>query len=258
MTNLADRVLFSSLIQKQLSYRILFPDDYAVTETRYPVLYLLHGLLGNHKNWTELTSLAKYAGEYKIIIVMPEGGDGWYTDSVEKNESFLIKDLLPEIESNFRTKQEKDCRAIAGNSMGGYGAFKFALKYPEIFGFAISFSGAFNATELCKESRDGNWAEFGSSITRVFGENGSRIRRENSLEDLSARTGKNPPCFYFDCGTNDDFLTANLDLARRFINLGIKFDFQEIEGGHDWTYWDSRIRNLLPVLNEKFELSRMG
>ena len=255
MSNGIDRVLRSSLIKKKVPYRVVLPGDYADTMVSYPVLYLLHGLFGSYENWTEFTDIETYAGERRLIIVMPDGGDGWYTDSVDKNERYLIDELLPEIERNFRTIPEKGYRAIAGNSMGGYGAFKFALKNPATFSFAASFSGAFNVTDLCKESPGRDWKELGPSITHVFGEKGSNVRRENSLEDLAAQSSDRLPYFYFDCGSDDIFVHANRDLARIFAKLGIDFEFYEFEGGHDWTYWDGRIRHILRLASEKFESS---
>src|SRR5260221_6906184 len=143
MSSDIDGVLKSSLTRKNVLYRVLLPAGYEKGEANYPVLFLLHGLFGSFENWTELTSLGRYIQNLPLIVVMPDGGDGWYTDSadVDANESYLIDELIPTVDRAFRTIPNRSSRAIAGNSMGGYGAFKFALKYPGLFCLAGSFSG---------------------------------------------------------------------------------------------------------------------
>lgn len=251
MSNPVDSVLTSSLIQKEMPFRLILPKDYAASEKRYPVLYLLHGLSGSFDNWTDLTGIVTYAVDLDIIIVMPEGGDGWYADSVEKYESYLIAELLPEIDGRFRTIADRRHRAIAGNSMGGYGAFKFALKFPELFAFAASFSGAFHAPTLCGQSPGGNWNDLGPSITSVFGDRENPVRMDNNLAILVARKNDRLPYFYFDCGSDDGFISANREMDKTLLDLGVPHEFHELEGGHDWKYWDWRVRHLLEFVSEK-------
>src|SRR6476620_10279660 len=129
--------LNSHLLARKVSYRVLLPNEYSDPKNRnrrYPVIYLLHGLSGHFDNWTDKTKLTAYAADYDFIIVMPEGDDGWYTDSVtvpnDKYETYIIKELIPEIDKKFRTLADREHRIIAGLSMGGYGSIKFGLKYP--------------------------------------------------------------------------------------------------------------------------------
>jgi S-formylglutathione hydrolase FrmB len=87
--------LASKLMQREMPYRVVVPQNYASEgKKRFPVLYLLHGLGGNYKNWTDQTKLSEYSKLYEIILVTPEGENGWYTDSAtnEKNkyESYII------------------------------------------------------------------------------------------------------------------------------------------------------------------------
>jgi S-formylglutathione hydrolase FrmB len=126
----------------------MLPSDYATnTQRRYPVLYLLHGLTGDENDWWTRTRLAEYAARYHLIIVTPGVGDSWYANSASdpraRYEDVIIKDLIPFIDAHYRTVPTRDGRAIAGLSMGGLGAVKFALRYPQMFAFAGSFSGAF-------------------------------------------------------------------------------------------------------------------
>ncbi len=249
MSDLIDGVFYSSLIQRNVRYRVLVPDAVSQGNEPVPVLYLLHGLFGSCENWTDLTGLRRYVDGSDLLIVMPDGGDNWYTDSGEAHESYLIQDLMPEMESRFRASSERGKRAIAGNSMGGYGAIKLALKYPEKFAFAASFSGAFHVTRLVADS-----GELAPSIRRVFGDEGSRIRRENDIFEIAARShgiAGTLPRFYLDCGTEDEFVAANREFASTLTAAGIEHEFLEVTGGHDWPYWDERIGYLIPLLKAK-------
>ncbi|MGB7207744.1 MAG: alpha/beta hydrolase-fold protein [Pyrinomonadaceae bacterium] len=125
--------LASKLMAREMPYRVVLPEGYSKNSTdRFPVVFLLHGLTGHYNNWTDRTKLTSYAQKHRFIIVTPEGNDGWYTDSVstpnDKYESYIIQELIPEIDKSYRTLADRKNRAIAGLSMGGYGGLKFGLK----------------------------------------------------------------------------------------------------------------------------------
>lgn len=260
MSDLIDGVLISSLIHQEVRYRIIIPEKYDEKNGRYPVLYLLHGLFGSFENWSELTRLREYASGYRLIIVMPEGGDDWYTDrgSGEDHESYLIRELIPAVEGGFRTIETRGGRAIGGNSMGGYGAFKIGLKYPEMFTFAASLSGAFDAPTLSEASMESVWSELGPSLTKVFGGDRSLRRTENDLIYLASKASRPLPRFYFDCGLEDEFIMTNRGLSQAFTELGVEHEYHEFAGGHDWSYWDFRIENLLRLASELLDQPIFG
>ena len=113
----------SPLMGREMPYRLILPPDYkAKPEQRYATVYLLHGLGGNYQNWNALTRLAEYALKHSFIIVIAEGGNGWYTDSLtvpnDKYESYIVKDLIPEIDKTYRTIPDRNNRIIAGLSHG--------------------------------------------------------------------------------------------------------------------------------------------
>lgn len=119
--------LQSKLVNATLPYNVILPVDYdSAVSTRYPVLYLLHGLTGHYSDWVSRTNVADYASEYRLIIVMPEGNDGWYTDSAtvttDKYESYILQELLPDVQQRYRTIEARYGRAIAGLSMGAVSA----------------------------------------------------------------------------------------------------------------------------------------
>ena len=92
--------LASKLMGRELPYRIILPARYSTENSseRFPVIYLLHGLSGHFDNWTDKTRIASLAESANFIIVTPEGEDGWYTDSATKYDSYIIKELVPEID----------------------------------------------------------------------------------------------------------------------------------------------------------------
>lgn len=248
----------SGLMRRRVPYCALLPTNYESSRESYPVLYLLHGLFGRHDDWVERTDLVREAAGLKLIVVMPEGGDGWYTDSAtvpnDRYESHLVRELLPEIDNRYRTIRERRGRAIAGLSMGGYGAFKAALKHPGLFALAASFSGAFDPAGRCDQEPGFDWESLRPSILRAFGKMGSRARVENDLyrivDEIAVEQIPGLPQLYFNCGTEDGFLHANFGLRAALSARGIAHRFELIAGGHDWDYWGKRVRPLLSLVRE--------
>jgi putative tributyrin esterase len=249
----------SILLRRTTPFHILVPARYEFSQLRYPVLYLLHGLFGQCDNWLELTNIRALSTQLDLIIVMPDGADSWYSDSAtiaaDIYESFFLDEFIPEIELRYRTIGDRHARAIAGLSMGGYGAFKFAAKRPELFEFAASFSGAFDAVQMSDELPGFEWESLRPSVLKAFGEGKSSRRNENDLYQIFARMPaeriRKLPFLYFDCGLNDGFLEANVRLEHVLRSRGITHHFSGIEGGHDWEYWGSRLPTLFKLVTEK-------
>src|SRR5258708_1177026 len=196
-----DAVFHSPSLQRNMRYRVLLPRAYE-NDRRFPVLYLLQGLYGDYLNWDTRTNLENYARDLHLLIVMPDADDSWYTDSAtvpqDKFEDYIVKDLISEIDDKYRTIHERPGRAIAGLSMGGYGALKLGIKYPELFAFAGSLSGALNAPQNLDTLRP----EFRVKLLEVFGNGGSRQRAENDIFLVLNVPSHIPrPNFYLACGT---------------------------------------------------------
>jgi S-formylglutathione hydrolase FrmB len=245
----------SELIGKVLPYDILLPRDYFKSNKRYPVLYLLHGLFGHHDDWITRTNLADYAGMYDLIIVTPEGNDSWYIDSAtvasDKYESYILRELIPDVDARYRTIKDRRARGVAGLSMGGYGALKYGLKHPDYFAFAGSLSGALDPANRNEEHPGFAWDILRPSITAAFGPPNSPARQANDLHqiarNLTAANIASLPYLYFDCGLEDGFLPTNRELAEILIAKKIPHQYRQLPGGHNWGYWDRQVREVLRV-----------
>lgn len=252
-----DLKLNSKLMAREMPYRLILPPNYKTEkEKKYTVIYLLHGLTGHFDNWADKTKLTEYAAQYKYIIVMPEGNDGWYSDSVsiakDKYESYIIQELITEVDKKFRTLADKNHRVIAGLSMGGYGAIKFGLKYSEMFSLVGSFSGALPATGWTDKN---SAAWLSKSIMSVFGDAANETRLTNDIykivREMTDAKKKTLPFIYLDCGTEDFLIQSNRDFETLLLEKKIPHEFRQLPGKHDWNFWNAQVQEFLE-LSEKF------
>ncbi len=235
---------------KQTSFSVILPEK---GDGPFPVLYLLHGLSGDHTVWLRRTSLERYVQDLPLIVVMPDTGRGWYTDSLSchtaAHETAIVRDLIGYVDRIFHTRAERAGRAVAGLSMGGYGALKLAFKHPDLFCAAGCHSGALILDEL--RAIGPEWAsEFGL----IFGP-----RAEGGPEDVLALAARLPrekaPAVWMDVGLEDGFLEMNRRVHARFEEMGLPHVYHEWPGGHAWDYWDRSIQKLLPWLCEALGIS---
>ncbi|HVF88323.1 MAG TPA: alpha/beta hydrolase family protein, partial [Pyrinomonadaceae bacterium] len=242
-------------------YSVVLPPEYNSTEARaksFPVLYLLHGLTGHYTDWLSKSKLAEHAARHRVIIVTPEGNNGWYTDSnvapTDKYETYLVKELIPDVEKRFRAIKERQGRAVAGLSMGGYGALKFGLKYPDMFAFAASLSGALEATSIDPENPQvGAWVK--PSIERAYGKIDNPVRAANDVfkivRELPAERVASLPYLYIDCGTEDFLIEPNMRMAALLVERKIPHEYRQLPGKHDWPYWDGQVQEVLRIMEQR-------
>ena len=240
----------SNAMNGDVAATVLLPGDYGTTNRRYPVLYILHGSSGSERDWIAKSGVAAYVQDLPLIVVMPDGGDSWYVDSPGqgKYESFFVDELIPAIDRQFRTVAGKEARAIAGNSMGGYGAWRLALDHPELFATAASLSGAMDMGVV--DPHDGEPNEW---ITTLYGSTDPGALRSYHRDSLYPRLDRlNPhgswrgPWLYFDAGGDDYLLSGDQHMEQFLLSRGIPYEYAEFTGGaHDWNYWDEHIRDAL-------------
>ncbi len=215
----------------------------------YPALYLLHGLSDDHSIWCRRTSIERYAAAHDLVIIMPEVHRSWYTDMAAGGRYWTyVSEELPSLcEHFFPISPCRENRFAAGLSMGGYGAFKLALRRPDKFCAAASLSGALDMARRCTDYvRDGS-----TEVIRVFGPAESIAGSDNDLFALAhkIKEGNLPkPKLFQWCGT-EDFLYPDNCTFRDFIQpLGFDYQYHEGPGAHDWSCWDREIQQVLQWL----------
>ena len=223
---------------------ILLPVDYDKSTRRYPALYLLHGLGDDHTAWSFMTNLSGYAAKHQMIVVMPDVGRSWYINSAidprAKFEDFVVKDLPALVDSSYRTIPLPRARAVAGLSMGGYGAALIGVKHYKRYAAFASFSGAVGLARSMGVPTDARRAE----MDKLFGPQGSPERAANDpfalLEKMPAAE---QPLIYLACGGQDFLIAQNRDFVKLLAEKKIAYEYREISPrGHTWDLWDDHIR----------------
>jgi S-formylglutathione hydrolase len=195
---------------------VYLPPGYdAAATARYPVLYLLHGIGGGFTDWTEHWDLRGAmdgiirAGAQPFIVVMPNGrnrlGGGFYADSPVSGgwETYLIRELVPLIDRDFRTSAAPASRGVAGHSMGGFGAIRLAMRHPDVFGSAYAMSPC--CLDIADDVGHGNQVAWRKALGFKSAEDLGRSLAENdfypvAIYALASALSPNPdkPPFYVD------------------------------------------------------------
>lgn len=235
------------------------PPSYATSDTRYPVVYFLHGLFNDHTSWTidrhgdipKLLDERMASGQLaEMVLVFPDGGRSFYTNYHDGSMNFeaLIVDELPTyIESNYRVKSGRSSRALAGTSMGGYGALKIAMRFPERYqAVAVHSPIVFpiaNPLDVPPEARSGRLYQYLSGIfLTVYGDPFDQAYYDENNPLVLAKTASLDGLgIYFDYGTADRYNTSvGLGQGLRMLDQaltsrGIGHTFAEHEGEpHGW------------------------
>ena len=228
----------SLLPDKKMNVNITVPGDYAEgNEARYPVIYLLNGHGGNNTSWGSVANLDSLASAHEVIFVCPDGMNSWYFDAPErpdmKMESFIIDELLPWVDANYRTIPRRESRAITGLSMGGHGAMWLAMRHKDKFANAGSTSGGVDFTPF-----PGSW-----NISKALGERDSFPERWRNSTVISQVPGlkSGELNLIVDCGTEDFFYTVNCQLDSALNANHLPHIYRTSPGAHTGQYWAKSI-----------------
>lgn len=249
----------SDVLDKHTEAQVLLP---RVGKPPFPVLYLLHGIGSDSTIWLRHSRIEWYVRDLPLMVVMPDGYRGFYTNN-EQGPAYakhLGSELVRFIDRNFQTRAERAGRAIGGLSIGGYGALRLGLGFPDRFCAVNSHSGSLarsnadfsHEAEEAGQHRD-KPKEFLVELRRVFG-----ARPQGTDHDIlrlaqRAQAEGNLPHLLLDCGTEDFLIEDNRAFHAQLEAAGIPHAYHEHKGGHDWDYWDRHVQDAL-----KFHCAHLG
>jgi putative tributyrin esterase len=209
-----------------------------------PVLYLLHGLTDDDTAWTRFTSIERYAAAKGLAVVMPQVHRSFYTDEAYgmKFWTFLSEELPAVVQSFFRVSDRRADTFVAGLSMGGYGAMKWALREPGRFAKAATLSGALDLAGRVQRDDLPHMRELGR---RVFAGRPVGGTDDDLLHLVATADPALLPALMLRCGTDDHLLDHSERFVAACAERGIAIDAGFGPGDHEWGYWDQEIRTVL-------------
>ncbi|MFD1172365.1 alpha/beta hydrolase [Oceanobacillus picturae] len=245
----------SEVLSRSVSMNVILPQpsfkDEDTTDKKYPTLFLLHGFSDNHTAYLRTTSIERYAADKGLAIVMPGLDNSYYTDMAHggKYWTFLTEELPAAARSFFPLSEKREDNFVAGHSMGGFGALKWALNFPDRFAAVASMSGVtdmvYHLANVRKEPGDKK-----RSLELVFGE-ADVSKTENDLiyklERLNESSSEKP-MLYQSCGTEDFLYEHNLRFHRICKETDLDYTYDFGPGDHTWEYWDDKIQDILKWL----------
>jgi putative tributyrin esterase len=243
-----DVTFHSASLNRAMPYRVVMPAN-TPTRMKFPVVYLLHGGSGNFRDWTNYSDVARFA-ERGLILVMPDGDESYYTNSnahpEQRYEDYIVKDLIVDVETRFPVASDRAHRAIAGTSMGGFGAIKLSLHYPELFSFAAGLSSALDVpSRPFSIHRWGQWKHHRS----IFGPWGGTTQLANDpFELIKSADPAKTPYFYLTCGDAEGLILPNRKFARLLDERHFAHEFHIVPGGHNWNQWNARLEDCFGCL----------
>lgn len=231
--------VYSSSMKKDIKAAIVTPDNYSVID-KLPVVYLLHGYNGDYSSWVKGSPEVQVLADlYNVMVVCPDGNiSSSYLDSPVdpefKYETFVSKELVVWVDSNYKTIQSREGRAITGLSMGGHGGLYLGFRHQDVFGACGSMSGGVDIRPFSN-----NWhiiLRLGKQSEHP--ENWESNTVMNQLHLLSPDATK----IIFDCGTEDFFYKVNVKLHEELLYRNIQHEFVSRPGGHNWDYWRNAVK----------------
>lgn len=278
---------YSPAVDRTMKYDIVLPPGYGDSEERYPVLYLLHGYMQNYTVWGRNLGAAFYARNLgDLILVMPDAGNSWYINFAQSPEGHkdnwedhIIEDVIGHVDANYRTLAQREGRAIAGLSMGGFGAFALALRHHQMF---ISMGSTSGALAWARDRADmisrgvpaqerqrtpeqqaelARADEFIAGIIDIpgFSRQEERTPTGTDFETPEQALAYDPfevlytvpkneiPHIYIDAGTEDSLVTSAREYMGVLLMNDVPFDFMQSHGGHNSEYWRRSIGHMMTV-----------
>ncbi len=230
----------SEAMGRQVSYNVILPEE---TEGPYPVLVQLHGLGDDHQSWIHRSNLARYVADLGLAVVLPDGASSGYLNWKaagrlyrQRYEGLIMTDITAHVKRHFNVADGR--WAIGGLSMGGYGAVRLGLKYPDRFASIWAHSAAFHINDVVPLD--------------LLDEGGLQDANISVHADRLKASGATPPVISFDCGVDDELIQHNRDLDHYLTRIDLDHHYAEHPGAHTWDYWDEHVREALTQHAEVF------
>jgi enterochelin esterase-like enzyme len=252
--HLFTRTLWSTALARKERVLVYVPPGYLGSRRTYPLAILLHGVPGrpedfvNHGMVNELDARMATGRIAPFVVAMPQGGDrptddNEWADSTQRTserwESYLATDVLGFVQSRFRVRTDAGGHAIAGLSMGGFGAMNVALHHRDEFGAVASWSGYFNANT--------------PSVDAPATPEARAHSPQSYAPDLRPSLAASHPAIEFYVGDRDRFASENVAFHRLLTSLHVPHSFRELRGaGHNWSLWTGQLDHELAFLAGAF------
>ncbi|MGI9333306.1 MAG: alpha/beta hydrolase [Gammaproteobacteria bacterium] len=251
---------FSTALGGEMRYSVYVPPGYDdAGAQRYPVVYLLHGVGDNNKAWVKRGKVEESSdrliasGELMpFIAVMPAAKTSWFVDSADVNgpgnyATAVREDLVRHIDETYRARTDRGGRAIAGLSMGGFGAIRLALEHPDTYVAAAGMSSALwlhvKSDTVLNERQE---RIFNGSFGTPF-QAERFLRQSPSAYFEQAAALKNPPALYITAGDDDRFRAyrSSTLLYSAMREAGIEAQLRITDGDHVWPTWAAALPDVL-------------
>ena len=260
------KTIHSQVLDADREYNIFLPKSYETdVNKKYPVLYLLHGMLDTHQGWFMRGHLKDVADQLiangemcEMIIVTPNAGgniyegvwNGYFDMPGWKYETFFYTEFLPYIEKTYRIIGDKQHRAIAGLSMGGGGATSYGQRYSNMFTAVYAMSALMDIPETGGAPPSQNEDDKMAILTKSVQENSciNYVIEANEESKAQLRTVQ----WFVDCGDDDFLLDRNIEFTQAMRAAQIPCEFRVRDGGHTWEYWHSALYTCLPFVTRCF------
>ena len=264
--------VYAKTMNRTVTLEVIAPVEALRPGDTMAALYLLHGVQGSFINWStavhafRLLSMSNAKRTKKLAIIMVSGDNSFYHDAPDRSanyEQFLAEELPLLTRTMLPLSAAREDTYIAGLSMGGYGALRTGLLYPQVFGFAGGLSSALLTQSIENVIDETVFFRRREFLKTVFGCELEGIEHtEHDVMELSHRLlakvaaqqeGEEPilmPKLYLACGLQDSLLPFVQQLHEDWEKLGIEHLYEEHEGNHEWAFWEWGLGRILEYLSE--------
>jgi enterochelin esterase-like enzyme len=262
---------FSKILKQEVKYSVCLPTCYFNSKKSYPVVYLLHGLGDDESSWLEYGNICqvsdkevKSGNAVPMIFIMPQGFRNYYVNDYAGTflyQDMFVNELVPLIDSLYRTIPDKQHRATIGFSMGGFGALILPLKHPEMFSVCVPLSISVRTDEQYEKEDAFEWNDQWGRLFGGVGKNGperiTEFYRNNSpfhiIETADLGKYKDLKIFIVNGDDENTLCRSNEELHILMRNISFPHEFRVRDGGHEFDFWRQALPDGLHFISDAFE-----